>query len=207
MSGRFITFEGSEGAGKSTNLQWAADYLRQQGLEVITTREPGGTDISEAIRGVLLSTELPAMHADTELMLMFAARNEHLQCKIIPALAAGKWVLCDRFTDASYAYQGYGRGLSLDRIEALETWVQGSLRPDHTLLFDLDIQIGMQRAKSRGETDRFEQEQMEFFERIRQGYLTRAEQYSQQYHVLDASQTLEQVRDQLKTVLDRCLEA
>lgn len=199
--GLFITFEGSEGAGKSSNLEWAADYLREQGKTVITTREPGGTEVSEAIRGVLLSTELPAMHSDTELLLMFAARNEHIQRKIKPALAQGTWVLCDRFTDASYAYQGYGRGLSLERIATLETWVQGALRPDATFLFDLDIAIGMQRAKARSAADRFEQEELAFFERVRQGYLTRAKERSQQYRVLDASQTLEQVRSQLQTQL------
>lgn len=199
--GLFITFEGSEGAGKSSNLEWAADYLREQGKTVITTREPGGTEVGEAVRQVLLSTKLPAMHSDTELLLMFAARNEHIQQKIKPALEQGVWVLCDRFTDASYAYQGYGRGLSLERIAQLETWVQGTLRPDATFLFDLDIAIGMQRAKARSAADRFEQEELAFFERIRQGYLTRAQVLPQQYRVLDASQALEQVRDQLETQL------
>ncbi|WP_020560666.1 dTMP kinase [Thiofilum flexile] len=202
MRGQLITFEGGEGGGKSTQLPLAAAYLREQGLEVITTREPGGTQIGEAIRGVLLNPDLPPMHPDTELLLMFAARNEHIQSAILPALAQGTWVLCDRFTDATYAYQGFGRGLDQARIAQLETWVQGVLRPDHILLFDLTVKTGMQRAKKRGAMDRFEQESYDFFERIRVGYLERAKTYSQQYRIVNAEQALEHVTQQMIQYLD-----
>ncbi len=205
-SGKFITLEGSEGAGKTTNATWIADYLRAQGKEVIITREPGGTEVAEAIRAVLLSPQLPAMHKDTELLLMFAARNEHLQRVILPALAKGTWVICDRFTDASYAYQGYGRGLALDRIAALETWVQGELRPNYVLVFDLDSETGMARAKSRGKLDRFEQEQVDFFERVRQGYLARVAQYPANYYLIDAKVDLAQVQNSLQLILRNIIE-
>ncbi len=201
--GVFITLEGGEGAGKSTNATWLADYLRSQGKTVLVTREPGGTEVAEAIREVLLSPELPGMNADTELLLMFAARNEHLQSKILPALGQGTWVICDRFTDATYAYQGYGRGISLARIAELEHWVQGNLRPDYVILFDLDVATGMARAQARGRADRFEQEHVAFFERIRAGYQERAQQSPQRYPIINAAQSLEQVRQQLQAVAER----
>lgn len=203
--GKFITLEGGEGAGKSTNANWIADYLRDKGKVVTVTREPGGTEVSEAIRHVLLSPTLPAMHSDTELLLMFAARNEHLQTKILPALAAGSWVICDRFTDATYAYQGYGRGVALSRIAQLEQWVQGALKPDYVLLFDLDVETGMARAQARGQTDRFEQEQQDFFTRIRAGYQARASADPQRYPIIDAGQPLGQVREHLRQILDTIL--
>lgn len=205
--GKFITLEGGEGAGKSTNANWIADYLRDKGKVVTVTREPGGTEVSEAIRHVLLSPTLPAMHCDTELLLMFAARNEHLQTKILPALAAGAWVICDRFTDATYAYQGYGRGVPLSRITQLEQWVQAGLKPDYVLLFDLEVATGMARAQARGQADRFEQEQQDFFTRIRAGYQSRAAADPQRYQVIDAGQPLEQVRECLRQVLDSILAA
>lgn len=192
--GIFITLEGGEGAGKSTHAPWIAEYLRQKGRQVLLTREPGGTAVAEAIRQLLLSPELPAMHPDTELLLMFAARNEHLQRKILPALAQGTWVVCDRFTDATYAYQGYGRGIPLQRIAELETWVQAGLHPDYVLVFDVPVAVGMARAKSRGVADRFEQEQVDFFERVRTGYRQRAAQRPDCYRVLDASQPLAHVQ-------------
>lgn len=201
--GVFISLEGGEGAGKSTNATWLADYLRSQGKTVLVTREPGGTEVAEAIREVLLSPGLPGMNADTELLLMFAARNEHLQSKILPALGQGTWVICDRFTDATYAYQGYGRGISLARIAELEHWVQGNLRPDYVILFDLDVATGMARAQARGRADRFEQEHVAFFERIRAGYQERAQQSPQRYPIINAAQTLEQVRQQLQAVAER----
>jgi dTMP kinase len=201
--GVFISLEGGEGAGKSTNATWLADYLRSQGKTVLVTREPGGTEVAEAIREVLLSPELPGMNADTELLLMFAARNEHLQSKILPALGQGTWVICDRFTDATYAYQGYGRGISLARIAELEHWVQGNLRPDYVILFDLDVATGMARAQARGRADRFEQEHVAFFERIRVGYQERAQQSPQRYPIINAAQSLEQVRQQLQAVAER----
>ena len=201
--GVFITLEGGEGAGKSTNASWLADYLRSCGKTVLVTREPGGTEVAEAIRAVLLSPDLPGMNADTELLLMFAARNEHLHTKILPALEQGTWVICDRFTDATYAYQGYGRGISLARIAELERWVQGDLRPDYIILFDLDVSTGMARAQARGRADRFEQEHMAFFERIRAGYQERARQLPQRYPIINAGETLVQVRQQLQQVAER----
>lgn len=205
--GKFITLEGGEGAGKSTNVPWIADYLRAQGKDVLVTREPGGTEVAEAIRNVLLSPDLPGMHFDTELLLMFAARNEHLQQKILPALAQGTWVICDRFTDATYAYQGYGRGISLHRIATLEQWVQGELRPDYVILFDLAIETGMARAQARGRADRFEQEHMAFFEKIRAGYQARAAVNPAQYPIIDAALPLTQVQAQLQCALDTLLKA
>lgn len=210
VKGLFITLEGGEGAGKTTSRAYISEFLKQQGIEVLETREPGGTEVSESIRHLLLDNALPSMHPDTELLLMFAARNEHLQTKIIPALQTGTWVICDRFTDATYAYQGYGRGLDQQRIAALETWVQGSLRPDYTLLFDIDVPTGMQRVRARSEqlaisTDRFEQEKFDFFERIRSGYLARAKQYPQQYKVIVASQDITQVQEQVTELLKKII--
>ncbi len=204
--GKFITLEGGEGAGKTTSSAFVARYLREQGIAVLQTREPGGTPVGEAIRAVLLNPDLPDMHADTELLLMFAARNEHLQQVIIPALQTGSWVVCDRFTDATYAYQGYGRGLPLERITQIEQWVQAGLRPDYTLLFDIDVSSGMQRVRARSaqldtQIDRFEQEQLAFFERIRQGYLQRAANYPAQYRVIDASQPLPGVQGSLTNIM------
>jgi thymidylate kinase len=203
--GVFITLEGGEGAGKSTNVPWIADYLRSQGKTVLVTREPGGTEVAEAIREVLLSPELPGMNADTELLLMFAARNEHLHTKILPALVRGEWVICDRFTDATYAYQGYGRGIALSRIAVLEQWVQGDVRPDYVILFDIDVTTGMTRAQARGRADRFEQEHAAFFERIRHGYLQRAGELPARYPVIQAAQTRVNVREQLQQVLERII--
>lgn len=203
--GVFITLEGGEGAGKSTNVPWIADYLRSHGKTVLVTREPGGTEVAEVIREVLLSPELPGMNADTELLLMFAARNEHLQTTILPALARGEWVICDRFTDATYAYQGYGRGIALSRIAALEQWVQGDIRPDYVILFDLDVATGMARAQARGRADRFEQEHAVFFERIRDGYLQRAGQMPARYPIIQAAQARVNVKEQLQQVLARII--
>ena len=205
MSGRFITFEGVEGGGKTTNINFIAELLQKKGKDIVLTREPGGTEISEAIREILLSKELPAMHQDTELLLMFAARAEHVQKKILPALAQGKWVLCDRFTDASYAYQGGGRGIAIERIAALECWVQGDFRPNYTFLFDLDAETGLSRAKNRGETDRFEQESIDFFNRIRAKYLEMAEQDSERYHIINAQYDLVQVQQQVTATFNSLL--
>lgn len=192
--GQFITLEGTEGVGKSSHLQALAEHLRAQGHEVVTTREPGGTEMAEAIRGLLLSPDLPAMHEHTELLLMFAARAEHLQRLILPALARGAWVLSDRFTDATYAYQGGGRGIDAQRITTLENWVQGDLRPDRVMVLDAPVEIGLARAGKRGAADRFEQETVAFFERVRACYLARAALEPHRYRVVDASQELETVR-------------
>ncbi len=187
----FITLEGSEGAGKTTQLQAISAYLQQQGVAHLQTREPGGTAIGEHLRALLLKHD---MQCDSELLLMFAARAEHLQTVILPALQKGLWVLCDRFTDASYAYQGGGRGMSLERIAALENWVQGEVRPDLCFVFDLPVEIGLQRARERADLDRFEQQQQAFFERVRQTYLDRAKAAPERYRIIDAGQPIEQVK-------------
>jgi dTMP kinase len=194
VNGLFITLEGPEGAGKSTNRDYLAMCLRAAGIEVLLTREPGGTPLAERIRELLLAPSDEPMAADTELLLVFAARAQHLAQVIRPALARGCVVLCDRFTDATYAYQGGGRGLSQQRIAELERFVQGDLRPDLTLLFDLPVEQGLARAAARGRLDRFEQEQRSFFEAVRQTYLQRAALAPQRYRLLDASQSLQQVQ-------------
>jgi len=207
VTGLFITLEGPEGAGKSTNREYLAERLRERGIDVLLTREPGGTPLAERIRELLLDPSDEAMTADTELLLVFAARAQHLQQVIRPALARGCVVLCDRFTDATYAYQGGGRGLSIERIAQLEQFVQGELRPDLTLIFDLPIEIGLARAAARGRLDRFEQEGRGFFEAVRQAYLQRAAQAPQRYRVLDAGQTLAQVQGDIDALLPSLLEA
>ncbi|HKK04933.1 MAG TPA: dTMP kinase [Gammaproteobacteria bacterium] len=201
MSGRFITIEGIEGVGKSTNLAFVRDHLADLGHPVIVTREPGGTELGEAIRGLLLDHRNTAMSDDTELLLMFAARAQHLTEVVRPALGRGQWVLCDRFTDATYAYQGGGRGVARERIAALEQWVQDGLRPDLTLLLDVPEEIGLERAGRRGELDRFERERAEFFGRVREAYLALAAQDPGRFRVIDASRPLEAVQAELRTVL------
>jgi len=206
MRGLFITLEGSEGAGKSTNLSFMYDYLKAAGHDVVQTREPGGTPLSEHVRAILLGHEFDGMASDTELLLVFAARAEHLAARIIPSLEAGKTVLCDRFTDATYAYQGYGRGVDLDRIARLEDWVQGPLRPDLTLFLDLPVEQGMQRAGERSAPDRFEKEQLDFFIKVRDGYLDRAKADPERYRIIDASVSLEQVQIQIANTLKEYIE-
>lgn len=206
MTGLFITLEGPEGAGKSTNREYLAEHLRAQGLDVVLTREPGGTPLAERIRALLLAPSDEKMDADTELLLVFAARAQHLAEVIRPALARGAIVLCDRFTDATYAYQGGGRGLSLERIATLENFVQGALRPDLTLVFDLPVEIGLSRAAARGRLDRFEQEGQAFFEAVRQAYLARAKATPQQYKLIDAAQSLVQVQQALDALMPQILE-
>lgn len=204
MRGRFITFEGGEGGGKSTNLAYVREHLERLNIDVVQTREPGGTELGEAIRALLLDKQRK-MADDTELLLMFAARAQHIDEVIRPALAAGQWVLCDRFTDASFAYQGGGRGIDIGRIEILANWVHKGLEPDLTLLFDLPVEVGLQRAGKRGELDRFEQEQQAFFERIRNTYLQLADEHRHRYRVIDASLPLTEVQAQLDRVLDEYL--
>lgn len=206
MSGLFITLEGPEGAGKSTNREYLAELLMQAGIEVVLTREPGGTPLAERIRELLLAPDSEIMAVDTELLLMFAARAQHLAGVIRPALARGAVVLCDRFTDATYAYQGGGRGLAYERIAILEQFVQGDLRPDLTLVFDLPVEVGLARAAARGKLDRFEKEQQSFFEAVRQTYLARAAQAPERYRVLDAAQPLSQVQADLAALLPALLE-
>ena len=206
MSGLFITFEGPEGAGKSTNLKVFAQALAERGCLPLVTREPGGTPVAERIRDVLLSMHEEPMHADAELLLMFAARAQHLNSLIRPALAQGRVVISDRFTDATYAYQGGGRGIDPQRIAVLEEWVQGDLRPDMVVVFDVPVELGMARARARSELDRFEQEQQRFFEDVRDTYLQRAAADPQRYRVIDASGDLDQVRLAMQPLIDEVLE-
>lgn len=206
MTGLFITLEGPEGAGKSTNREYLAERLRERGIEVQLTREPGGTPLAERIRELLLDPSDEQMAVDTELLLVFAARAQHIAQVIRPALARGAVVLCDRFTDATYAYQGGGRGLPVERIAQLESFVQGDLRPDLTLVFDLPVEIGLSRAAARGRLDRFEQEGRAFFEAVRATYLDRARAEPARYHVLDAAQSLAAVQRDLDGLLPTLLE-
>jgi dTMP kinase len=197
---KFITLEGGEGAGKSTSRDFIVSLLEEQNIPFIQTREPGGTPIGETLRDVLLSKEGTAPSVTAELLMVFAARAQHLHEVIEPALRDGKWVLCDRFTDATYAYQGYGRGFELGQIEALETLVQRGRHPDLTLLFDIDPRLGMTRARQRAELDRFEEEHVEFFDRVREGYLTRAKNEAR-FRVIDASQSIDLVQQALRELL------
>ncbi len=207
VRGRFITFEGTEGVGKSTQMKNAAQTLESLGIDYLVTREPGGTPMAETIREVLLAPRAESVHEMTELLLMFAARAQHLHTRILPALDAGQWVLCDRFTDATFAYQGGGRGVSKERIAVLESLVQGDVRPDHVILLDAPVETGMSRAKHRGELDRFEQEDIEFFQRIRDSYLERATASPAQYHIVNAALPLEQVSASVAALLTALVKA
>ncbi|MFT5420693.1 MAG: dTMP kinase [Candidatus Endobugula sp.] len=199
--GRFITIEGTEGVGKSTNMAFIQRYLEQQGIPLVVTREPGGTPLAEQIRELLLENRDEKMDETAELLLVFAARSQHLQSIILPALEAGQWVLCDRFTDATYAYQGGGRGLDVALIKNLEQFIQVGLRPDLTFLLDIDVKEGLARAGRRGDLDRFENEEITFFEKVRATYLQLAKDNANRYGVIDAGQTLEKVQQQIETVL------
>lgn len=198
--GLFITVEGGEGVGKSTNIAFLKQHLEGCGVELLVTREPGGSKLGEELRQLLLTVGDEALDPMAELLLMFAARAQHISTRIEPALAAGRWVLCDRFTDATYAYQCGGRGIDRNAVSALETLVQGQLRPDCTLLLDAPVGIGMARARERGALDRFEREELEFFERVRATYLDLAEKSSGRYRIIDASQPLADVQKQLLKV-------
>ena len=206
MRGKFITVEGGEGAGKSTNLALIKSLLEVAGKQVVMTREPGGTPLGETIRTLLLDAKQSSMVTDTELLLMFAARAQHLAEVIEPALAEGKYVLCDRFTDATYAYQGGGRGVPMQRIAQLEQFVQGELRPDLTVLLDLPVAQGMARAGERSAPDRFEQEQHDFFEKVRSTYRSMAAEQPQRYRVVDAGRELPEVQQQIETLFADYLE-
>ncbi|MFT4861359.1 MAG: dTMP kinase [Pseudohongiellaceae bacterium] len=201
--GRFITLEGVEGVGKSTNLEVIQRFLQHRGVDYIVTREPGGTPVAEEMRQLLLANRDEKLHEISELLLVFAARSQHLEALIKPALAKGVWVLCDRFTDATYAYQGGGRKLDKNTIATLETLAQGDLRPDLTFILDLDPEIGLQRASQRGELDRFENEQVSFFHRVRATYLARAEADPERCRVIDASAPIESVEHQLIELLEQ----
>ncbi len=195
---KFVTFEGVDGAGKSTHLTWFADTLRARGVDVLVTREPGGTPLGEQLREIVLNQP---MHAETEALLMFAARLEHIEQVIKPALQRGTWVVSDRFSDASFAYQGGGRGLPLAKLEQLEQWVHGGFQPDLTLLFDLPVEVARQRLANNATLDRFEQEQGGFFEKVRQAYLDRCAKNPQRIKRIDASQTPDQVKAELEKLV------
>jgi dTMP kinase len=200
--GKFITIEGVEGVGKTTNIAFIRAWLEQQGIDYVATREPGGTPLAEDIREILLNPRDELVNENTELLMMFAARAQHLAEVIVPALNRGKWVLCDRFTDATYAYQGGGRGVPMEKIAVLETLVQGDLRPDMTLFLDLPVAQGLDRAKNRSQPDRFEREKLNFFEKVRSCYLDRVKAEPERYRVIDASQPLVGVQSDLKNVLN-----
>lgn len=195
---KFITFEGVDGAGKSSHLQWFADALRQRGIDLLVTREPGGTPLGEKLREILLNQP---MHAETEALLMFAARHEHVEQVIRPALQRGTWVISDRFSDASFAYQGGGRAVPLAKLEQLEQWVHGDLQPDLTLLFDIPIEVARQRLSNNASLDRFEQERGDFFERVRQAYLARAAKSPQRFAVIRAEKTMTEVQQELSKIV------
>lgn len=202
MNGKFISIEGTEGAGKTTQIRFIADYLRQQDITVLLTREPGGTGLGEEIRELLLAPREAGMHEDTELLLMFAARAEHVARVIKPALARGEWVISDRFVDATFAYQGGGRGISQQRIQQIADWTLQGMTPDLTLLFDIPVQAGLARIQQRpGQNDRFEQEKTAFFERIREVYLQRTAQEPQRLRRIDASQSVDAIRDDITEIL------
>lgn len=199
MRGKFITLEGIDGAGKSTHHGWLVAHLREHGKRVVATREPGGTPLGERLRELLLAQP---MHLETEALLMFAARREHLDKVIVPALLRGDWVVSDRYTDASFAYQGGGRGLDRGKLETLEAWVQSGLQPDLTLLFDVPVEVARARLAAAGNMpDRFEREQQEFFERVRRAYLDRAQREPQRIVRIDATRAPDDIRKSLEEVI------
>jgi len=197
--GRFITLEGMDGAGKTTHLEWLRGNLAAKGIPLTVTREPGGTALGEALRSLLLDCHEPRQ-PETEALLMFAARCEHIARVIEPALAAGRWVLCDRFTDATYAYQAGGSGMAWSRVADLERWVQGELQPDLTLYFDLAPELGRARARQARAPDRFEREQIAFYERVRAAYLRRAQEQPQRVRVIDATRTISEIQVELENI-------
>ena len=199
MKGKSITFEGIDGAGKSSHVEWLAEALHLSGRVVHVTREPGGTELGEKLRELLLNEP---MHLETETLLMFAARREHLARLIEPALARGEWVVCDRFSDATYAYQGGGRGLDRAKFLALEQWVHADLQPDLTLLFDLPLDVARERiVLANRNLDRFEQERVDFHERVRQAYLERAHASPARFRIIDANQSIDNIRKQLEQII------
>jgi dTMP kinase len=204
-SGKFLTLEGTEGVGKSTNLAFVRDWLQARNIEVIVTREPGGTPLAEQIRELLLAKRDEPVDQTAELLLVFAARAQHIAQVIKPALARGAWVLSDRFTDATFAYQGGGRGLDKNIIQQLEVMVQGDLRPNLTLILDIDVKLGLTRASQRGELDRFESETLDFFERVRAAYRERARLSPTHYAIVDAAQALEAVQSEIASILAKLL--
>lgn len=202
---KFITLEGGEGSGKSTNIAYVCELMKKNKIDFVLTREPGGTEVAEKIREILLSHHDESLSSMAELLLVFAARAQHIEKVIKPALERGQWVVCDRFTDATYAYQGVGRALGKEKVELLENFVQGSMRPDKVILLDLDVSLGFERVVQRGEKDRFEVEEQVFFERVRSGYLERANQNPDGYAVVDASQPLDKVQADLQQLVQELI--
>ena len=202
MQGKFITFEGIDGAGKSTHIGFVTDYLAQRGKNVVSSREPGGTPLGEKLRDLLLHEK---MHLETEALLMFASRREHIAQVIAPNLAQGNWVLSDRFTDASFAYQSGGRGLDMAKLDTLEAWVHPHLQPDLTLLFDVPLEVARKRLNATRTLDKFEREQSDFFARCRAEYLRRAEQFPERIVIFDSSLSIDAIQAQLKPVLEKLL--
>ncbi|MBD3654264.1 dTMP kinase [Kangiella sp.] len=201
QTGKFITIEGTEGVGKSTNIAFIKAWFEAKNISLLHTREPGGTPLAEEIRELLLSKRDEQVDAKSELLLMYAARAQHVSQKIKPALEQGQWVLCDRFSDASFAYQGAGRALGLDKLVALDQWVLEGFKPDLTILLDLPVEVGLSRAQERGPIDRFEEEKVEFFEQVRDGYLQIAQQEPERVKIVDARGSLEEVQQQIEQVL------
>jgi dTMP kinase len=197
--GKFITFEGIDGAGKSTHIAFVADYIQQRGIELVSSREPGGTPLGEQLRELVLHQK---MHIETEALLVFASRREHIAQVIQPALERGACVISDRFTDSSFAYQGGGRGMSLARLEALEQWVHPHLQPDLTLLFDVPLDVARARLDATRELDKFEQEKADFFAATRSEYLRRAAQFPQRFRVIDSTQSIAEIQQQIAAILD-----
>jgi dTMP kinase len=206
MTKRFITVEGTEGAGKSTSLEYMRSWFQERGIEPLMTREPGGTPLAEQIRDLLLSHREETVASDAELLLMYAARVQHTEAVIKPALADGRWVISDRYNDASFAYQGTARGLGMERLQALDDWSLQGFKPQLTLFFDLPVEVGMARAGKRSDPDRFEKESMAFFERVREGYLARAEAEPDRFVIIDSNQTIKGVQQQIARVLETRLD-
>ncbi len=205
FNGKFITFEGIEGVGKTTNINFIAKFLRAQNVKLIVTREPGGTPIAENLRNILLKNHEERVTSETEMLLLFAGRSQHIHNIIRPTLKSGICVLCDRFSDATYAYQGGGRGIDIKYIESLEKMIQGSFRPDLTILFDVSVEVGLRRTRNRSSNDRFEQEKLAFFERVRSTYLKRAVKYSKRYRVINVDRSLTDIQNNLRQVFS-CYE-
>jgi dTMP kinase len=203
--GKFITLEGIEGVGKSTQLKYLQQWFSEKNIPIVVTREPGGDPVSERIRAIFLEKITETIMPDTELLLLFAARSQHLETVIFPALKRGQWVICDRFTDASYAYQGGGRNISSERIAILESWVQGNFQPDLTLLLDAPVDLALSRVKRRGGSDRIEVENQDFFTRVRNCYLERANKYDR-YRIVDPTQSMERIQQQLSEILSKFLQ-
>jgi dTMP kinase len=199
--GKFITFEGIDGAGKSTHIAFVSDYIKQRGVELVSSREPGGTPLGEKLRELVLHEK---MHLETEALLVFASRREHVAQVIKPALARGAWVISDRFTDSSFAYQGGGRGLELAKLDVLEQWVHPDLQPDLTLLFDVPLDVARARLDASRELDKFEQEKADFFAATRNEYLRRAAQFPQRFRVIDSTQSIAAIQLQIASILDAC---